>query len=74
MCLELVVPFVHSVNLELIVSLTAALRNVALGPLSETGCDLLNTDRRVLGFVTIPFIVRSSLEMVIIKLHKFLFK
>ena len=64
MCLEKVVPSVHSVNLELIVSLTATLRNVALGPLSETGRNLLDTDRRVLGVVSVPLIVRSSLIVV----------
>ena len=47
------VPSVHSVDLVLVLALTRALGQVALGPLSEAGCDLLDAHYWVLTVVSI---------------------
>ena len=61
--LEDTVPLVHAVDDVLVVLLSSALGDVALGPLAVAGGDLLDADGGVLTVVTIPdgVIVRSSL-------------
>ena len=60
MSLKCIIPSVHAVDLEGVVSLTRALGQVALGPLAVTGGKLLDADGRVLAVVPIFEVVRSS--------------
>ena len=60
MVLKCLIPSVHAVDLEGVVSLTRALGQVALGPLAVTGGKLLDADGRVLAVVPIFEVVRSS--------------
>ena len=57
--LEKVVPLVHAVDLMLVLTLTRALRQVSLGPLAVTGCDLLCAFNGVLTVVTINIVFTS---------------
>ena len=61
MVLKCLIPSVHAVDLEGVVSLTRALGQVALGPLAVTGGKLLDADGRVGAIVAIKIeVVRSS--------------
>ena len=53
MILKFIIPFVHAVDLVRILFLTRALGQVALGPLSEAGCDLLDADYWVVTVVSV---------------------
>ena len=63
MGLEFVVPSFHSVDLELVITLTGALGDVSFGPFSVSSGDLLGSDGWVLTVVSVPFIVGSSLSV-----------
>ena len=63
MVLKCLIPSVHAVDLEGVVSLTRALGQVALGPLAVTGCDLLDTLGRILTVVSVKVVIRSSLTL-----------
>ena len=61
MVLKCLIPSVHAVDLEGVVSLTRALGQVALGPLAVTGGKLLDADGRVGAIVAIKIeVIRSS--------------
>merc|ERR1719340_393476 len=61
--LEKGVPLVHAIDLMLVLTLTRALRQVSLGPLAVTSCDLLCAFSRVLTVVTIEVIVVTSFTL-----------
>merc|ERR1711892_10343 len=64
MALEKVVPLGHAVQLVLVLALTRALRDVSLGPLAETGGDLLGAFDWVLTVVTIDIsVIFTSLAL-----------
>ena len=55
MSLEFVVPFVHSVDLVLVLLLSGACGNVSFCPFSVSGGNLFGSFGRVLAVVSVPF-------------------
>ena len=60
MSLKLAIPFVHAIDLERVGFLARALGQVALCPLTVTGCDLLDANDWVLTVVSIEVVVSKS--------------
>ena len=65
MCLKFAIPSLHAVDLKRVLFLSRTLGQVALSPLSVTGCDLLDTNFWSISVVpvNIKIVVRSSLSL-----------